>query len=174
MKQTWREIHQKPAANESSPESHENEGRSPIQQNLLTKLDETQQAPVVPPPPPIVSPASREAKPKRAPKKLSKSELHKMTAIFAAIQGDLEGEEYCSHLDDCGVRIRQQWRDLGCPDSYTKAYRARATDPQWAAKMQDEKYRYRKKYEKMTKKDRESLIQGLERPPCSSKLTRPN
>jgi hypothetical protein len=131
------------------------------------------QAPLAPQPPSIVPPAPRgKAKPKRARKKPTTSELHKRATIFAAIQADLEGVEYCSHLDAYGVQIPQPWKGLGCPDSYKTAYRD--PDPQWRSKIQDEKYRYgNKKYKKTPASERESMIQRLKRPPASLKVTRP-
>lgn len=107
---------------------------------------------------PIVTPPVNGAVPsKRRPKKLTKAETHRRGVIFGAIQSNLEGLRYCKELDIRRLVIPSAWIDDGCPATYTAAYVA--DDPKWRQRIQDEKYRYSKKYAESSPTQREKLIQ---------------
>jgi hypothetical protein len=90
------------------------------------------------------------------PKKLSASELKRRSVIFGALQSNLEGRTYCMALDQRGVTTPSAWVAEGCPTSYAAAYADSGT---WQKRIQDEKSRYKKKYEQTSPIEREKMIQ---------------
>ncbi len=86
----------------------------------------------------------------------TKAQLHKTAVIFGAIQSGLTGPKYCFSLDDRKMRLPNDWKEEGCPDTYVQAYK----DKQWRKRIQDEKCRYRVKYDATTAHEREAVIQG--------------
>ena len=97
---------------------------------------------------------------RRTQKKLAKAEMQRRAAIFAAIQSNLEGLKYCKELDRRRLRIPSAWISDGCPDTYANAYNSTA-EPCWRKKIQDEKYRYGRKYKQTSPTQRENLIQQV-------------
>ena len=73
------------------------------------------------------------------------------------LQLELEGPKYCAELDKRRLRGLQGWIDSGWPGSYVQAYKS---GQPWRKKIQDEKCRYKKKYDQTSPKQRESLIGG--------------
>jgi len=112
----------------------------------------------VSPPPGKLLLADGQSRPGQAKRKTSKTkaQLHKTAVIFGAIQSGLTGPKYCISLDDRKVRLPNDWKEEGCPDTYAQAYK----DKQWRKRIQDEKCRYREQYEKTSARERESIIQG--------------
>jgi hypothetical protein len=94
----------------------------------------------------------------------TKSQRHRTVVIFGAIQSNLKGQKYCAALDGRKVRLPDGWKEEGCPDSYVLAYKV----PQWRKRIQDEKSRHRKQYDKTPRKEREAIIQGKQ----GTRLTR--
>ena len=87
---------------------------------------------------------------------MSKTQLHRAAVIFGAIQSGLKGKKYCTALDHRNLRLPNQWIEDGCPGSYVQAYK----DARWRKRIQDEKCRYRKQYDKTSLQEREAIIQG--------------
>jgi hypothetical protein len=88
--------------------------------------------------------------------KLSKAEERKRSIIFAAIQGGLKAQQYCRYLDSKKLQIPHKWKEESdCPETYVHAYKR----PKWAKKIQDEKHRYKQKYDQTSPAARETLIQ---------------
>ena len=107
----------------------------------------------VPVPP---EPAARSiAAKKRGSKSPIRVDSNRRRVIFGAIQSGLKGLKYCVLLDSRKVRPPDDWKEAGCPDTYTKAYR----DVQWRKRIQDEKCRCRKQYDKIAKRELEAIIQ---------------
>jgi hypothetical protein len=102
--------------------------------------------------------AERQSRPHRPIQKSNKAkkQSHRTTVIFGAIQSGLKGHKYCSVLDARRVRPPEQWKEEGCPDNYVLAYK----DSQWRKRIQDEKCRHRKEYDKTPTQEREAIIQG--------------
>jgi hypothetical protein len=86
----------------------------------------------------------------------SKTQLHKTSVIFGAIQSGLKAQKYCAALDERRVRPPDQWIEEGCPSIYVQAYR----DAKWRKRIQDEKCRYREQYEGTPTREQEAIIQG--------------
>jgi hypothetical protein len=112
---------------------------------------------VLPPPGKLLL-ADGQSRPGQAKRKTSKTkaQLHKTTVIYGAIQSGLTGPKYCISLDDRKVRLPNDWKEEGCPDTYAQAYK----DKRWRKRIQDEKCRYREQYEKISARERERIIQG--------------
>jgi hypothetical protein len=89
----------------------------------------------------------------------SKTQLHKISVIFGAIQSGLKAQKYCAALDERRVRLPIHWIEEECPPTYVQAYR----EAKWRKRIQDEKSRYREEYEMTPVHKRESLIQGENR-----------
>lgn len=87
---------------------------------------------------------------------MNKKQLYRAAVIFGAIQSGLKGYKYCLTLNARNVWPPEQWVEDGCPNTYVLAYR----DSQWRKRIQDEKYRYRKQYDKTPTQERETIIQG--------------
>jgi hypothetical protein len=100
---------------------------------------------------------SASAKPARpaAPRKRRAADPKREAIIFGAIQAKYEGPKYCKELDDRGLKIPQRWED--CPPSYVQAYRQ---SPEYRKKIQDEKTRYRRKYDGMRPAERDKVIRS--------------
>lgn len=88
--------------------------------------------------------------------KVSKKQLRRTEVIFGAIQAGLRGPRYCSDLDGRRLSPPEPWKEDGCPDTYTLAYR----DIRWRKRIQDEKHRYGKQYKEASASEREAIIQG--------------
>jgi len=96
-----------------------------------------------------------QGRPKRKANK-TKAQLHRASVIYGAIQAGLTGQKYCTALDGRKLRPLEQWKDEGCPETYALAYR----NTKWRKRLQDEKCRFREKYDKTPARDREAIIQG--------------
>jgi len=84
--------------------------------------------------------------------------------IFAAIQAELKGPKYCGSLDRGGLGPPVSWVSEGCPRTYSAAYKAGCP---WQKRIQDEKHRFKIKYERTAPAERERLIQTSPRSPRS-------
>ena len=81
-----------------------------------------------------------EPKPPRRPQKLRhKSLADGEKAIRRVIREEprLKGLHYCRHLDDKGIKPRDEWLDKGCPPTYVEAYQ----DAYWRKQLYKEKSR---------------------------------
>ena len=67
----------------------------------------------------------------------SAAEQHRRDVICEAARLELEGPDYCKHLDREGIPPSLRLREKGCPTTYTAAYRI----PKWQKSIQDEKTR---------------------------------
>lgn len=94
--------------------------------------------------------------PKGTPKALTAIEKKKRGVIFGAIQAGDEGPKYCKTVDERKLKIPPEWIQGGCPRTYTEAYRA---GQPWKKRIQDEKSRYKKKYDQTPTAEREKLLQ---------------
>jgi hypothetical protein len=86
-----------------------------------------------------------DAKKRRRPPKKRRL-LKREAVIFAAILRGLEGFEYCSFLEERGIRPKWSDSDFG-HESYTKSYRA--GNP-WRKRVQDEKSRSKTRMDRYT------------------------
>jgi hypothetical protein len=82
---------------------------------------------------------------KRPAKKRSKYVEKRELTIFDIIQMHVKGAKYCSALDGRGIMIPEKWRNEGCPTTYAEAYEV-DTGPNWRKRIQDEKYRIKRRY----------------------------
>ena len=82
--------------------------------------------------------------------------MKRRAVIFGAIQAGLKGEKYCSALDRRRVQLPGTWKEDGCPDTYTQAYK----DKRWRQRIHDEKSRYRERYGDTPPSELEAIIQG--------------
>jgi hypothetical protein len=89
-------------------------------------------------------------------KALTVIEKQRRRVIFGAIQAGDEGPEYCKTLDDRRLKIRAEWIQGGCPKTYEAAYRA---GQPWRKRIQDEKSRYKTKYDQTPAAELERLLQ---------------
>lgn len=80
-----------------------------------------------------------------ADKKLTKEEVSRHRIIFPVLRTNLTGRKYCEALDKGGLKTPQAWQDQGCPKGYSDAYMAQRG--KFRKRIQDEKYRMRKKLE---------------------------
>lgn len=87
----------------------------------------------------------------------SSQERKRQTVIFSAIEARLTGSKYCSHLDSRRLLASEEWRDQGWPGSYSQAYRQ---SKNWRKRIQDEKCRFRAKYEQLSPAERRAIIEG--------------
>jgi len=87
----------------------------------------------------------------------SKAQSRKASVIFGAIQSGLKAQKYCASLDERRVCPPDHW--IGCPSSYAQAYRV----AKWRKRIQDEKCRYRERYEDTPTREREAIIQDQSR-----------
>lgn len=118
------------------------------------------QAPVTITPPEQLSPPIQGGRQQRSRVKSTKTQLKACSVIFGAIQSGLKGMKYCKNLDERRLKIPEGWRDSGCPETYIKAY---IQGKPWQKKIQDQKSRHQKKFDAMTPKQREEMIQGITR-----------
>lgn len=86
----------------------------------------------------------------------NKKPPRRKAVIFGVIQLGLKGPKYCAALDERKVRPPDRWIDEGCHSTYAQAYR----DAGWRKRIQDEKCRYRKEYEKTSARERKAIIEG--------------
>lgn len=100
-------------------------------------------------------------------KKLSKGEMRRQQVIFGAIQARLKGKKYFSELDSKRLPIPQEWKDRGCPHTYSDAYR----DRYWRQRIQDQKTTYREKFDGTPAIEREAVIEGNHQHSPHSPLT---
>lgn len=96
---------------------------------------------------------------KKRSKRLTPVQLKRRAVIFGAIQNNLEGLAYCRILDGRGVEIPFAWRAEGCPNSYVRAYKDAGGT--WQKRIQDEKSRYKKKFEQTSSIECEKIIQQI-------------
>jgi hypothetical protein len=89
-------------------------------------------------------------------KVLTATEKKRRKVIFGAIQANDKGLKYCKTLDERNLAIPAEWRQGGCPKTYTDAYKA---GQPWQKRIQDEKSRYKKKYDETPAAEREKLLQ---------------
>jgi hypothetical protein len=89
------------------------------------------------------------------PKALTATERKKRSAIFAAISTRDEGLKYCKTLDERKLAIPAAWIQDGCPKNYPDAYKA---GQPWQKRIQDEKSRYKKKFDQTPAAEREKLL----------------
>jgi len=100
--------------------------------------------------------ATATTRPKSTAKALTVHEQMRRRVIFAAISMNDEGLKYCKTLDEQKLAIPADWSQKGCPKTYTDAYR---TGQPWQKRIQDEKSRYKKKYDQTPVAEREKLLQ---------------
>jgi hypothetical protein len=94
----------------------------------------------------------------------------RLAVIFGAIQAKLKGMDYCKKLDAERISIPGRWTDNGCPSTYVGAYQLAAP---WRKKIQDEKHRFKRKYDSVPAPQREKLIQeGTRHLPNSPKASK--
>ena len=98
-------------------------------------------------------PASK-PKARRTAKALTSAERKRRKVIFGAIQAALKGQKYCSELDS--RRLPPPWRAERCPSTYTLAYK----DSRWRKRIQDEKCRFRERFDQISPQEREAIIDG--------------
>jgi hypothetical protein len=94
--------------------------------------------------------------PKGKAKAISAFEKKRRSVIFGAIQAKAEGPKYCKILYGRKLAIPADWIQDGCPKNYADAYKA---GQPWQKRIQDEKSRYKKKYDETPKAEREKLLQ---------------
>jgi hypothetical protein len=94
--------------------------------------------------------------PKGTPKALTPTEKKKRSAIFAAISTKDEGLKYCKTLDERKLAVPADWIQDGCPKNYADAYKAGGP---WRKRIQDEKSRYKEKYDQTPAAEREKPLQ---------------
>ncbi len=96
------------------------------------------------------------SKPKaqRMAKALTSTEKKRRKVIFGAIQAGLKGQKYCSELDS--RKLPPPWRAERCPSTYTLAYK----DSRWRKRIQDEKCRFRERFDQTPTAKREAIIDG--------------
>lgn len=87
----------------------------------------------------------------------SQRKLKIMQAIFAALQAGDEGRKYCKTVDKYRPPISPDWLEDDWPGTYWKAY---SDSPKWAKRIQNQKTKFRKEYDRMTPQQQESIIQG--------------
>ena len=89
-----------------------------------------------------IVPANR---PNRSTRKAKMPTLHESKRrgiIQGATQANDKGLKYCKTVDERKLAIPADWLQGGCPKTYTEAYRV---GQPWRKRIQDEKYRNRKK-----------------------------
>jgi hypothetical protein len=91
-------------------------------------------------------------------RKRTKLQIRRDGVVFGALQAELKGLKYCSHLDRCRIRPRQEWQSDGCPDTYSAAYKQGKI---WQKKIQDQKHRFFLRYNDTPLTERERLIEGV-------------
>jgi hypothetical protein len=87
---------------------------------------------------------------------LTATQKKKLRVIFGAIQSKLRGPKYCAELDRRGLSPTPGWKEEGCPETYTQAYRHTG----WRKRIQDEKYRFSRQYDATPSLEREAIIEG--------------
>lgn len=88
---------------------------------------------------------------------LSRLELRRRAVIFGVLQNNVEGRSYCLALDKRRLGVPQAWLDEGCPKTYTEAYVANGFG--WRKRIQDEKSRFKKKYDQTSPAERERIVE---------------
>jgi hypothetical protein len=91
----------------------------------------------------------------------TKQQLRRDGVFFGALQANLRGLDYCKYLDQHRMRPPEPWLSNGCPTRYVAAYKS---GPPWAKKIQDEKHRFKLRYDATSTAQREALIQAAARP----------
>lgn len=120
----------------------------------VAAIESEYEAQAIPPTAPVSSASKPKAK--RTAKALTSTEKKRSKVIFGAIQAEDKGQEYCKTLNDRKLAIPDDWIQGGCPRTYTDAYQA---GQPWQKRIQDEKSRYKKKYDKTPAAEREKLLQ---------------
>jgi len=64
--------------------------------------------------------------------------------VWGVIQRKIKKEAYCRELHNAGATPSKKWISEGCPGTYPGAYML----PHWRKRIQDEKYRIRRKAER--------------------------
>jgi hypothetical protein len=126
----------------------------PAQSPTLTQSG----APTVPVSQVEVTPAAANVRPrpKGSAKTPSAAEKKRRRVIFGAIQAGARGPKYCKILDGRNLTICADWIESGCPKNYADAYKA---GQKWQKRIQQEKYRYKKKYDQTSAAEREKQLQ---------------
>lgn len=83
-------------------------------------------------------------------------EKQRRKVIFGAIQARDKGPKYCKTLDGRKLAIPAEWIQDGCPNTYADAYKR---GQPWRKRIQDEKSRYKKKYDETSAAESEKLLQ---------------
>jgi hypothetical protein len=102
------------------------------------------------------APAIPAIRTKAPPKAITAPEKQKRRAIFGAIQAGDKGQKYCKTVDERKLKIPAEWIQCGCPKTYADAYKV---GQPWRKRIQDEKSRYKKKYDQTPAIEREGLLQ---------------
>jgi hypothetical protein len=98
------------------------------------------------------------AKRRKTARPKTKARTKREQVIFGAIQAKLKGIKYCKYLDEQKIPPLEEWEDF--PGTYVAGYRAGLA---YRKKLQDEKHRYKEKYDGMPPAQREAVIQGSTR-----------
>ena len=100
-------------------------------------------------------PSTRSAK-----RKMNNFRKRREGVAFAAIERGLEGVSYCKFLDDEKIGPLPDWISEGCPSTYVAAYRK---GKPWIKRIQDEKHRFKVKYDRLSPTQVSSLIETATR-----------
>jgi hypothetical protein len=101
------------------------------------------------------TPSSKQPQIKGRKKVLTRAESQRYKVIFGAIESGLKSLNYCRMLDERRLPVPTTWTECGCPSKYVDAYK---TGSKWQKRIQDEKNRYKKKYDQTSPKEREKLL----------------
>jgi hypothetical protein len=128
------------------------------QLQLARERDTQHKTAIAVPTPPVTSYVRPKTNPR--PKVLTSAERQRIHVIFGAIQAELKGQKYCAGLDARRLPVPVAWKEQGCPATYSHAY----MDDRWRQKVQDEKSRYREKFDVTPASERKRIIDGVESP----------
>ena len=101
--------------------------------------------------------AQEESPRKKRPRQgLTEAQEFRRSVIFGVLELRLEGLEYCEALDKRTLDLPATWKADGCPNTYVGAYWE--SSRHWRQKIQDEKTRYREKYDATPPDELERII----------------
>jgi hypothetical protein len=101
---------------------------------------------------------AKKASAKKERQGLPRAELKRRGVIFGALEAGFKGMAYCKSLDERQLPLPSSCSE--CPsNTYAKAY----SEQPWQKRIQDEKHRYRIKYDATSQSDRNALIEGATR-----------
>jgi hypothetical protein len=103
-----------------------------------------------------IAPANDAISKRVKPKAITASEKQRRRVIFGAIQAGDEGQKYCMTLDERRLKTPAEWIEGGCPNKYADAYKA---GQPWRKRIQDEKSRYKKKFDATPASQLEKLLE---------------